>query len=154
MSWKRKAEATGPFEAWVPELSHPFYHILWIRAIHKASPVQESGDTDILQNHIWKVNGSSDGKNPWPLNSLSEGPVCLTSVSQQGIGHIRDIISICWIYICMVLAKCLRFSGYDWWEYQWPLHLEHAWWLRQQTLFAYLFPYPSYVYSVIYCVII
>ena len=54
----------------------------------------------------------------------------------------------------MVLAKCLRFSGYDWWEYQWPLHLEHARWLRQQTLFAYLFPYPSYVYSVVYYVII
>lgn len=51
----------------------------------------------------------------------------------------------------MVLAKCLRFSGYDWWEYQWPLHLEHARWLRQQTLLAYLFPYPGYVYSVIYC---
>lgn len=50
-----KVEATGPLEAWAPELSHHLYQILLLRVIRKASPAQESGDVDILQNHIWKV---------------------------------------------------------------------------------------------------
>lgn len=33
----------------------------------------------------------------------------------------------------MVLAKCLRFRGYDWWESQWPLCWEQAQWPRQQA---------------------